>query len=174
VVGRGREQDHGERSVITPKDVEADVPEVTARVEDRRVEMRDAVDELEVAAVVDGSRVGRFAGRPRPPGWTAIATESVDHEVPANEIPLIDCDTHRTRRSVLARQQPRHSDAGSDVDRRVRRCCAPERPLDDRSPDPEIDQLLIARHARSPKLRRKVLRIRSGAHERLEDVRGPL
>jgi hypothetical protein len=86
VVGRRGEDDHGERSVVTPEGVEAHVPEVTARVQDRRVEMLATLGKLEVAAVVDGSRIGRFARRPRPAGWAAVATESVDHDVPASGI----------------------------------------------------------------------------------------
>ena len=143
VVGRGDEDDDGERSVVTAEGVEPHVPEVTARVQNRRVEMLDALGKLEVAAVVDGSRIGRFARSARPARRAAVATESVDHDVPANRAAVVDGDTDRMRRSVLARQQPRHPDAGSDLDRRLGRRRAPERPLDDRSPDPEIDQVLV-------------------------------
>jgi hypothetical protein len=136
--------------------------------------MLDTLGKLEVAAVVDGSRIGRFAGRPRPAGGAAVATESVDHDVPANGIAVIDRDTHRARRAVMAGQQPRRPDAGSDLDRRLGRRRAPERPLDDRSPDPEIDQVLVTRLRRPPELQRQVLRIRSSVHERVEDVRSPI
>jgi hypothetical protein len=74
----------------------------------------------------------------------------------------------------MARQQPRRPDAGSDLDRRLGRRRAPERPLDDRSPDPEIDQVLVTRLRRPPELQRQVLRIRSSVYERVEDVRSPI
>ena len=65
-VGRRGEEDHGERPVVAAEGVEAHVAEVAARVQDRRVEVLDALGKLEVAAVVDGAGIGRLAGRPRP------------------------------------------------------------------------------------------------------------
>ena len=174
VVGRRDEQDHGERPVVAAEGVEAHVSEITARIQDRRVEVLDALGKLEVAAVVDRSRIGRFAGRPRPAGWAAVATECVDHDVAANGIAVVQRDASGTRRAVLARQQPCHPDAGSDLDRRLGRRRAPERPLDDRSPDPEIHQVLVTGLPRSPELQRQVLRIRPSVQERVEDVRSPV
>jgi hypothetical protein len=55
VVGRRGEEDHGERSVVPAEGVEAHVPEVTARVQDWRIEVLDTLGKLEVPAVVDRS-----------------------------------------------------------------------------------------------------------------------
>ena len=104
----------------------------------------------------------------------AVATEGVDHYVAANGLAVVDRDTHRTRRSVLARQQSSHLDAGSDLDCRFGRRRAPERPLDDRLPDPQIDQVLVTGLPRSRERQRQVSRIRSSVHERVEDVRSPI
>src|SRR5829696_6848953 len=160
-VGSRGEKDYGERSVIAAEGVEAHISEVAARVQDWGVEMLDTCGELEVAAVVDGSRIGRLAGRSRPRRRAAVATEGVDHEVAANGIAFVHRHTPGAGDSVLFSQQPCHLDAGPDLDRWLGRRGAPERPLDDRPPDPQIHEFLVTRLPRSTELQRDVLRIRS-------------
>jgi hypothetical protein len=174
MVGRGGEEDHREGAVVAAEGVETHVPEVATRVQDRRVEVLDTVDELEIAAVVDGSRVGRLADCPRPAGWAAVTTERIDHDIAANGVASLHRDAHGARCSVVARDQPRHLDAGSELDRRLARRRAPECPFDDRSPDPEVDQVLVAGLMRSLELERQVLRISPGVQEHFEDIRCPI
>jgi hypothetical protein len=173
VVGCRDQEDHSERSVVAAEGVEAHEAEVAAGVQYRGVEVFGTVGELEVPAVVDGSRICRCARRPRPSRWAAVPTEGVHHDVTSNGIALIQDHTSGTRRSVLGRQEPHHPNAGSDLDRRLSRRRASERPLDDRSPDPEVDEVLVTRLTRPAELQSQVLRFRSDLQQRLDDIRSP-
>jgi hypothetical protein len=64
--------------------------------------------------------------------------------------------------------------AGSQLHRRLGRRRAPQRPLDDRSPDPEADEVLVTRLARPVELQRQVLRVRASVDEHVQDVRSPI
>ena len=174
VVGPWGEKDHGEGSVVTAEGVEAHVSEITSRVQDGCVEVLDTLGKLEVAAVVDASGIGRLAGRPRPATRAAVATESVDHDVAPDRIAVVHRDTHGALSSIPIRQQPCHLDAGSDLHRRLGCRRAPERPFDDRSPDPEIHEVLVPGLSRPMELQREVLRIGPSVQERVEDVRSPV
>ena len=172
-VRRGHEKDHGERPVVAAESVEAHVAQVTARIENRGVEVFDALGQLEVAAVVDGAAIGRLPLGSGPPGRAAVAPERVDHDVPCHSVSVVDRDARGARGAVVAREESRHLNPRSDLHPGVGCRGAPKGPFDERPPDPEVHQILVTILPWPMQLQREVLGIGPGAQEHVEHLRRP-
>ncbi len=71
--------------------------------------MLDALGELEVAAVVDGPGVHGIAGSSRPAGRSAVAPESVDHDVAPDRTVVLDHAAQGAARTTLILEEADHA-----------------------------------------------------------------